>query len=144
MPWQFPKSYMTNTPAMLRCRISKAPDFNTHAPMTKACAADACSVVRGASSTIGHRCRILDRPRYTQLALRVFLSIVLLMVVAGCRSISPDPSSSSVPAIETWRGVHVPVRDDQQLAALELELPQLAAAGANVVVVEVNYNFDFK
>lgn len=38
----------------------------------------------------------------------------------------------------------MPVRDDKQLMALEGELPQLAADGVNVIVVEVNYNFDFK
>jgi Glycosyl hydrolase family 20, catalytic domain len=66
----------------------------------------------------------------------------LLLLGAGCRT-APN-SGPPLPATETWRGVHVPVRNNQQLMALERELPQLAAAGMNVVVVEVNYNFDFK
>jgi len=116
---------MINTPEMLRRRIRNAPALNY--------------------------------------ALRAFLSIILLLVFAGCRSTSDNNASShnewltnSPPLIhiyppadgeeaaETWRGVHVPVRNDKQLDALEHELPQLAAADVNVVVVEVNYNFDFK
>jgi len=86
--------------------------------------------------------------------MRIFVLSLLLLVAAGCRTTTPNALSSKTyplldtslgaPADVTWRGVHVPVRDDEQLAALENELPQLAAAGANVVVIEVNYNFDFK
>ena len=110
---------------------------------TQASNIDALCVARGASST-RLRCPIVfDAPRNTQYALRVFLSIILLVVVVGCRSTSPDPSPPA-PALETWRGVHVPAWSDEQLGVLEQELPQFAADGVNVVVVEVDYNFDFK
>ena len=68
----------------------------------------------------------------------LFFAGVLFLLATGCRNVSPSPTT------ETWRGVHVPVRDDRQLVALEKELPQLAADGVNVLVIEVNYNFDFK
>jgi len=71
-------------------------------------------------------------------------TIVSLFLLNGCRNAPPNPSIATIPTTETWRGVHVPVRDDQQLARLEQELPQFAAAGVNVLVIEVNYNFDFK
>lgn len=94
----------------------------------------------------------------------LFFAIALLLLATGCRNTSTNGSApsqswptnhqmndippsrrpSSAPANETWRGVHVPVQDDQQLDALERELPQFAADNVNVLVIEVNYNFDFK
>lgn len=38
----------------------------------------------------------------------------------------------------------MPVRDDNQLDALEHQLPQFAADGVNAMVIEVNYSFDFQ
>jgi hypothetical protein len=91
------------------------------------------------------------------------LIVILALFATGCRnapvnnpsahsewltnnppqiSIYPPPGDKG--AATTWRGVHVPVRDDQQLGALEHELSQFAAAGVNALVIEVNYNFDFK
>jgi hypothetical protein len=43
-----------------------------------------------------------------------------------------------------WRGVHLGARDDQQLAQLVESLPKLSAAGVNVLILEVNYAFDFQ
>lgn len=63
----------------------------------------------------------------------------LLVLVAGCRTPSRAPH-----AAEAWRGVHVPVQSDSQLAKLEEDLPRLAAIGVNVIVVQVDYHFDFQ
>ncbi len=73
-----------------------------------------------------------------------FFSVALLLLITSCRTLSPNPSTPEISVTETWRGLHVPVRDDEQLASLQQQLPQLAAAGVNVLVIEVNYNFDFK
>jgi hypothetical protein len=73
----------------------------------------------------------------------LFFAIVLLLLFTGCRNVAPT-GSSAAPATETWRGVDVPVRDDQQLGALEHQLPQFAADGVNAMVIEVNYSFDFQ
>jgi len=43
-----------------------------------------------------------------------------------------------------WRGVHLIARSDTQLGQLIEELPKLAAVGVNVIVLEVNYDFDFQ
>lgn len=76
-------------------------------------------------------------------SLLLFLTVAMLLISTGCRN-TPPGKSHTAPATETWRGVHVPVRDDQQLDVVEHELSQFAAAGVNVIVIEVNYNFDFK
>jgi hypothetical protein len=68
-----------------------------------------------------------------------FICIGLIALASGCRT----PSAVSA-GVETWRGVHVLVGNDQELTTLESQLPKLAAVGANVVVVRVGYNFDFQ
>jgi hypothetical protein len=45
---------------------------------------------------------------------------------------------------EDWRGLHVPVFSDGQLTNLEEKLPALAGTGVNVVVLQVDYHFDFR
>jgi hypothetical protein len=45
---------------------------------------------------------------------------------------------------ETWRGVHLWLDNDADAQTLVHTLPRLAAAGANVAVVEVNYSFEFQ
>jgi hypothetical protein len=73
--------------------------------------------------------------------MKTFCSLLLILAIAGCAT---SPTQKPLPTTETWRGVHVPVGDDKQLGVLEDDLPQFAETGVNVVVVEVNYNFDFK
>lgn len=63
----------------------------------------------------------------------------LLVLATSCRT----PSVASHTA-EAWCGVHVPVFSNSQLAKLQSELPGLAALGVNVVIVQVDYHFDFK
>lgn len=43
-----------------------------------------------------------------------------------------------------WRGVHLWVDDDGDAKALVEALPKLAATGANVVVLEINYSYAFE
>ena len=62
----------------------------------------------------------------------------LIALAAGCRT--PGAAHRS----ETWRGVHVPIQNDSQLAKLQAALPKLAASGVNVLVVQVDYGFDFQ
>ena len=43
-----------------------------------------------------------------------------------------------------WRGVHLALGSDAQATALMEELPKFKSVGVNVLVVEVNYGFEFK
>src|SRR5580698_1593408 len=67
------------------------------------------------------------------------LTVLFALALAGCRTPSSTP-----PVAETWRGLHVPVYSDEQLSKLQDQLPKLAADGANVLVLQVDYHFDFK
>jgi hypothetical protein len=42
-----------------------------------------------------------------------------------------------------WRGVHLMVPDNKTADALQAEIPKLARGGVNVLIVEVNYAFEF-
>jgi hypothetical protein len=86
------------------------------------------------------------------------------MVIAKAADIveanSGSAASGAVPAQETgnskrwlsewnkknpvWRGVHLSAHSDDQANALMEALPKLAAAGVNVVVLEVDYGFQFQ
>lgn len=61
-------------------------------------------------------------------------------MLASCST--TKPASGSQPKV--WRGVHLWL--DRESSALELisTMPRLAAIGVNVVVVEVNYSFEFQ
>jgi hypothetical protein len=43
-----------------------------------------------------------------------------------------------------WRGVHLMAHTDDQLGKLIEQLPNYAAVGVNVIILEVNYNFQFQ
>ena len=43
-----------------------------------------------------------------------------------------------------WRGVHLLVNNDQQITVLKEQLPKLAVVGVNTLILEVNYNFEFR
>jgi len=82
----------------------------------------------------------------------VLVGLALLVLAPGCgsgdaRAAAPRPPSelkSWRAANPVWRGVHLGLHSDQQAVQLLEALPDLAAIGVNVLVVEVNYNFDFK
>ncbi len=55
-----------------------------------------------------------------------------------------SPLLAAATTNEAWRGVHLWLDNDPDALALVKTLPALAAAGANTVVVEVNYSFEFQ
>jgi len=75
-----------------------------------------------------------------------------LVLLAGYRTAGgPEPADSHSDWLKSWRaanpvwrGIHLSAGNDQQVAALAAELPKLAGLGVNVVVLEVNYNFQFR
>jgi hypothetical protein len=81
-----------------------------------------------------------------------FCLVALLALSPGCRT-GTDADSKNPQAAESrtwkkensvWRGVHLILGSDTQAVALKEQLPRLAAAGVNVVIIETDYNFEFK
>ncbi len=64
---------------------------------------------------------------------------LLAWLLAGCVS-----SHETIHPPETWRGVHLWVDRESRAQELIRTLPALAKAGANTVVIEVNYSFEFQ
>lgn len=69
---------------------------------------------------------------------RIFNLAVCLVLAAG----NSLMSAKAGPFF--WRGVHLWVDSEIRAQELMRTLPGLAAAGANVVVIEVNYSFEFQ
>ena len=67
----------------------------------------------------------------------------LLSLTFPARSGSPDWLAQWRTRNSVWRGVHVMLHGDPQAEALVEELPQLEALGVNVLVLEVDYGFQF-
>jgi hypothetical protein len=80
------------------------------------------------------------------------LALGAVSLVTGCRA----PAEAFTPGARAdwlkswqasnpvWRGVHLSARNDEQLATLGQEFPRLAALGVNVIILEVNFGFDFQ
>jgi len=74
--------------------------------------------------------------------LRLITAAVLVFIVTGCallgKTTGPDKG-------EYWRALHLlNYNNDAALDALAEKLPALAASGINVLVLEVDYHFEFK
>jgi len=80
------------------------------------------------------------------------LCLALAGFLSGCKTAGLLAASNSQAAWmkcwqaanPIWRGVHLGVHNDQQAGQLVAALPRLAKVGVNVLVVEVNYSFDFQ
>jgi hypothetical protein len=77
--------------------------------------------------------------------------VVCVLLATGWRSSSADSKPSQEDAAKAvaqtnsfLRGVHLMLGSDAQAAALQEEMPKLAAVGVNVLVLETDYNFEFK
>lgn len=74
---------------------------------------------------------------------------VALPLLSGCRT---DPLAQSQAtwtkswhaSTPVWRGVHLGINNNQEAGLLLGQLPRLADNGVNLIVVEVNYNFQFQ
>jgi hypothetical protein len=73
----------------------------------------------------------------------LFLPILLTVSLAAVAADKPPAAGGPKPG-EPWRAIHVMTGSAESLDALEAQLPALAKLGANVLVCEVNYNFDFQ
>lgn len=69
---------------------------------------------------------------------KISLGLGALLLLAACATRHP-----AAPA-DAWRGVHLWLDREASAQALIETLPALARAGANTVVIEVNYSFEFR
>ncbi len=68
-----------------------------------------------------------------------------VIFLPGCRTGDEARQNAPVASPPTpWRGLHLMVGSDKQTDVLIQQLPKLAADGVNVIIVEVDYNFDFQ
>jgi hypothetical protein len=84
-------------------------------------------------------------------AVRVCAGLLLVLIsLFGCMGQPQSSGASALPRHDLasqhrlWRGVHLWLDCESTARELIQTLPRLADAGANVVVVEVNYSFDFQ
>jgi hypothetical protein len=87
--------------------------------------------------------------RRLRVGLPCFVLLALLFAVPSGRCAAAEDTNRTWLASwratnSVWRGVHLAVHDDRQATALIDALPELAGRGVNVIVAEVDYNFDFK
>ena len=76
-----------------------------------------------------------------------FLIIVLLFgTVTICTRCYAGPAKNPMnPAPGQWRGLHLTsYQSDTDLEGLEKQIPKLAEMGINVLILEVNYGFEYK
>jgi len=77
-------------------------------------------------------------------SLAVVSLLVLLAASVSAQAADAARGTAGPKPGEPWRAVHVMTGGRDALEALEAQLPALADLGVNVLVCEVNYNFDFK
>ena len=79
----------------------------------------------------------------------------LCLVASLTSSVATEPGASATQtnsswveqwrrANPTWRGVHLSAHSDAQAGQLLEALPRLASVGVNVLIVEVDYGFEFR
>jgi hypothetical protein len=69
--------------------------------------------------------------------------LLVLALITAC-GFAPTHAASPPTATNPWRALHViTYTNDDDLARLERQLPQLSELGINCLILEVNYNFEF-
>jgi len=63
---------------------------------------------------------------------------------AGSKPPQADTTTSGQQQDSVWRGVHLLLGSDSQAAALQEQLPKLAAVGVAALILETDYNFEFR
>jgi len=74
-------------------------------------------------------------------ALFALLALALAFLLSAC---APAPKPAAVPRTEPlWFGLHVLIESKPAAEALIAELPGLAKAGVNLLIFEVDYNYEY-
>lgn len=78
----------------------------------------------------------------------VLLTALSCLIGGGCRTGETRSTNAWLnqwrAANPVWRGVHLSLQDDEQARQLVAAIPDLSARGVNVLVLEVDYSFDFQ
>jgi hypothetical protein len=78
-------------------------------------------------------------------SLRVIALWQGLLLLVTCLAVYENCGASEAKAkAGEWRGIHLLVRADSDLDQLEQRSAELAKLGVNTLILEVNYNFEFK
>ena len=76
-----------------------------------------------------------------RIALISLAALALALVLSTC---APAPKPAAVPRTEPlWFGLHVLIESKPAAEALIAELPGLAKAGVNLLIFEVDYNYEY-
>ena len=68
----------------------------------------------------------------------------LALISIGLSTFLPARAGAAAHTNAVWRGVHLMLGSDAQAAVVKDQLPGLAAVGVNTVILETDYNFEFK
>jgi Glycosyl hydrolase family 20, catalytic domain len=72
-------------------------------------------------------------------------TLIALLLGGLTATVAPAQEVGSAPKPLPWRGLHlIQYRTDKDLENLAGQVPQLAAKGLNVLILEVDYGFDFQ
>jgi hypothetical protein len=73
------------------------------------------------------------------------LALFVGILLVSPKAFASDGESTPGPKAGKWRGMHVLFYDtDKDLEALSVQIPKLAERGLNVLILEVNYHFNFE
>ena len=77
------------------------------------------------------------------MARRIAVLAILVLLATTPQLVGAQPAAAGKSA--PWCGLHVIVfKNDKDLEVLSRQLPKLAELGVNVLILEVNYHFEFK
>jgi hypothetical protein len=84
-----------------------------------------------------------ENKQFTQAAMPTMT--FALLTAALLAKASPQEGQPMAPRPEQWRGLHlIQYKNDKDLESLAGQIPALAALGLNVLILEVDYSFDFQ
>src|SRR4030043_1980475 len=73
-----------------------------------------------------------------------FFALVALAPVFAFQACAPQPKPAAVPRTQPlWFGLHVLIESKPAAEALISELPALAKVGINLLIFEVDYNYEY-
>ncbi len=102
----------------------------------------------GSSTTCGTstaRKRTLGSPKESVVMKSLFALALFSLATVSCQTSSAPVPEETTPEVDSWRALHlVGYKSDAGLDQLAKQLPEMSKAGINVLILEVNYFFQFE